>query len=82
MDIENFEWLVLPDLEKSGALKLVDELIVEIHFDTKDPKWGSFIRRVSVRDLLQNEGGIHMQEEAFDLLHNLRSKGVYPHTYP
>ncbi len=82
MDIENYEWLVVPDMEKSGAFDLVDELIIEVHFMTDDPKWQGFIKRASLKQLVTNEGGSHTREQAFDLISKLRERGVYAHTYP
>mmetsp|Transcript_34968 Transcript_34968/g.68556 ORF Transcript_34968/g.68556 Transcript_34968/m.68556 type:complete len:379 (+) Transcript_34968:473-1609(+) len=82
MDIENWEWVVIPDMIQRGAMDLVDELTVEIHFLTDDPGWSEFIRAAGLQGLCQSNGGCHTLHQAFDLLSDLRASGVYAHTWP
>jgi hypothetical protein len=87
MDIENCEWHVLGTLIESGAIDLIDELTLEVHFLTDDPSWQAFLKAASIHKLMDPQSpcpGEHTREEAFALLQQLRDLGVYmyTHTYP
>ena len=65
------EWGFFFDLAQSGALDLVDELFIELHFWSVKP-FGSF-------DWLYHGHSMH---EAYDLMRSLRSFGHAVHAWP
>ena len=84
MDIENAEWDILPNLRDNNVLDWINELTIEIHFTTDDPRWAHFIKAAGMQSGSKffNVGGEHSLKEAHNLLTNLRAEGIYSHTYP
>lgn len=71
MDVEGFEWNVIPYLIETGTFDYIDEFFVEIHFDhplMRPSGWQIFAP--------------HTAEEARALLASLRELGVYAHYWP
>jgi len=73
VDIENLEWRVFDDLEKTNTWRFVNELFVEVHYNEPDLAeccfWGT-----------QYE---HNRADAHELFRHLREDmQIYAHTWP
>ena len=62
------EWGFLSDLIHSKAMRLVDELFIELHFYSAALRWGS--------------SDHHSARQSFDVLRQLRECGVAIHSWP
>ena len=88
MDIENAEWLVLDKLEKTGALSLIDELFVELHFQFSPLTVCSIYFIYFVLELKKKQSAGwdafrgHTIDDARNLLSRYRQMGVYAHYWP
>ena len=58
LDVEKWEWDVLPDILKSGSLRYVDNLAIEFHLELHSPEQGRevYFTAVSILKDLYDEG--------------------------
>lgn len=76
----SIEWGFLADLYNSSALALVDELFIELHFNSYGPNIPRFRQRIGYPPDWQYMP--HTMWQAFDVLRELRACGVAVHAWP
>jgi len=70
MDIEGYEWKIIPEMIKYGTFDYIKEFFVELHYNSPEMVpygWGTFKTT---------------KEEAITLLKDLRNRGVCTHYWP